>query len=158
ELYIGGSSIARGYLNKPELTAEKFINNPFQSEREAENNSNNLLYRTGDLVKWLPDGNLQYVGRNDFQVKIRGHRIELTEIENTISGYKGIFQSIALIKENANNKYLIVFYTSDSPFSEEDLLKHCCNFLPDYMIPNSFVHLNCFPLTSNGKIDRHALL
>jgi acyl-coenzyme A synthetase/AMP-(fatty) acid ligase len=96
ELYIGGVGLARGYLNRPELTAEKFIANPFRSELERVESKNTRLYKTGDLVRWLPDGNLEYIGRNDFQVKIRGYRIELGEIESILSTYAGISQSVVI--------------------------------------------------------------
>ena len=88
ELYIGGDGVARGYLNRPELTAERFIKNPFQTEEEKQKNRNGRLYKTGDVVRMLPDGNIEYIGRNDFQVKIRGYRIELGEIENRIQGFQ----------------------------------------------------------------------
>ena len=99
ELYLGGVGLARGYLNKTKMTAEKFIKNPFQSEVDKDLKKNDRLYKTGDLVRWLPDGSIEYIGRNDFQIKLHGYRIELEEIENMLSSYEGIKQSIALLKE-----------------------------------------------------------
>ena len=119
ELYVGGDGLAQGYLNLPELTAEKFIINPFTTKKAIKQRRNKKLYKTGDLVKWLSDGNLEYIGRNDFQVKIRGYRIELGEIENILLSYGGIKQSVVLAKERANqrnlvdNKYLIGYYVKD---------------------------------------------
>ena len=91
--------LARGYLNNPDLTAKRFISNPFQSKKEKECNKNSRIYKTGDLVRWLPDGNLEYIGRNDFQVKIRGFRIELGEIESVLSRYIGVKQAVVLAKK-----------------------------------------------------------
>jgi amino acid adenylation domain-containing protein/non-ribosomal peptide synthase protein (TIGR01720 family) len=164
ELYVGGIGLARGYLNKPDLTAERFIANPYQTREEAENGENSRLYKTGDLVRWLPDGNLEYIGRNDFQVKIRGYRIELEEIENVLSSYEGIRQSIVLVKEHVDsagnltgNKYLIGYYLSKIKLSEEHILAYLQSKLPDYMVPTRLVHLEKFPLTINGKLDKKAL-
>ena len=157
--------VARGYLNKPELTAEKFIVNPFQTEEERSLGKNSRLYKTGDLVRWLPDGNLEYIGRNDFQVKIRGYRIELGEIENVLSAYDGIRQSVVVAKEHTNiegvvssgSKYLVGYYVSDGKLNEEDILNYLQNRLPEYMLPGVLVHLDKLPLTINGKLDRKAL-
>ncbi|MBL8677014.1 MAG: non-ribosomal peptide synthetase, partial [Alphaproteobacteria bacterium] len=162
ELYVGGAGLARGYLNRPELTAERFIPNPFQTEGEKQNNKNPRLYKTGDLARWLPDGNLEYIGRNDFQVKIRGYRIELGEIENVLSSYEGITQSVVLTKEHAKteslgNKYLVGYYVSEDQLNEGSILNYLSNRLPEYMIPSMLVHLNKLPLTFNGKLDRNAL-
>ncbi len=170
ELYVGGSGLARGYLNQPELTEEKFISNPFQTEEErrdkrfGKQGRNARLYKTGDLVRWLPDGNLEYVGRQDFQVKIRGYRIELGEIENALSSYPGIKQSAVLVKERTTSletktgtKYLVGYYVSESPLDEEEILPYLQSKLPEYMIPSALVHLSHFPLTVNGKLDRKSL-
>ena len=160
-LYIGGVGIARGYLNNPKLTNERFIPNPFQSDTEKRENRNARIYKTGDLVRWLPNGELEYIGRNDFQVKIRGFRIELGEIESVLSEYKGVKQVAVLAKENkeTNNKYLVAYYTSDkgNKLGEDDILSHIATKLPDYMIPTAIVHMNKLPLTLNGKLDRKAL-
>ncbi|KAB2835966.1 MAG: AMP-binding protein, partial [Caedimonadaceae bacterium] len=164
ELYIGGVGLARGYLNKPELTAERFISNPFQTAEEKAANKNARLYKTGDLVRWLPDGNLEYIGRNDFQVKIRGYRIELGEIESILSSYAGITQSVVLAKEHKSvegtgtgNKYLVGYYVAENKLNEEEILSYLSSKLPDYMVPSILVHLEKIPLTINGKLDRKAL-
>ncbi|MDP3562589.1 MAG: amino acid adenylation domain-containing protein, partial [Legionellaceae bacterium] len=141
ELYIGGVGLARGYLNQPELTKERFIPNPFGAGR---------LYKTGDLVRWLADGNLEYIGRNDFQVKIRGYRIELGEIEHVLALHPDIKQSVVL----AHDAKLIAYYVGQTKEPLEDYLR---SKLPDYMIPSIFIAIESFPLTINGKLDRAAL-
>ncbi|MDD9337855.1 MAG: amino acid adenylation domain-containing protein [Rickettsiaceae bacterium] len=162
ELYIGGAGLARGYLNRPDLTAEKFIVNPFQSTAEKKLEKNARLYKTGDLVRWLADGNLEYIGRNDFQVKIRGYRIELEEIESVLSSYEGITQSVVLAKEQQGvgelgSKYLAGYYVSESKLNEEAILNYLQARLLEYMIPAILVHLERLPLTINGKLDRKSL-
>lgn len=164
ELYIGGVGLARGYLNQHELTAEKFIVNPFQTEEEQKLGKNGKLYKTGDLVRWIPDGNLEYIGRNDFQVKIRGYRIELGEIESIISSYNEVVQSVVLAKEHKNvvgevtgNKYLVGYYVSKARLDEDGILSYLQTRLPEYMVPSILVHLEKLPLTINGKSDRKAL-
>jgi amino acid adenylation domain-containing protein/non-ribosomal peptide synthase protein (TIGR01720 family) len=162
ELHIGGSGLARGYLNKPELTEQKFIQNPFQTEEEKKKDKNSRIYKTGDLVRWLPDGNIDYIGRNDFQVKIRGFRIELEEIETVLLEYEGIKQAVVLAKERKkdNNeiiKYLIGYYVSDNKLNEDLLMNHLKQKLTDYMIPSILIHLDKLPLTVNGKLDTKSL-
>ncbi|HJK86029.1 MAG TPA: amino acid adenylation domain-containing protein [Candidatus Megaira endosymbiont of Stentor roeselii] len=172
ELYVSGVGLAQGYLNKPDLTAEKFIANPFRIQGEINFNWTSRLYKTGDLVRYLPDGNIEYIGRSDFQVKIRGYRIELEEIENTISSYCGIKQSVVIAKEysynqsltsikdavsSTSNKLLIGYYVSDIKLKEEDILSYLKSKLPEYMIPNVLVHLQELPLTINGKLNRELL-
>ncbi|RMZ60274.1 amino acid adenylation domain-containing protein, partial [Chryseobacterium nematophagum] len=158
ELYIGGVGVSRGYLNLAELTDERFVVNPFQSEDEKEIGYNSRIYKTGDLVRFLPDGNLQYIGRNDFQVKIRGYRIELGEIENVLLSYAGIRQGVVLAKEQGSGiKYLVGYYVSDAAVNHEDLSMHLSGHLPDYMVPSVYVHLEELPLTLNGKLDRRSL-
>jgi len=160
ELYIGGVGLARGYLNQPELTKERFIPNPFQSEEDRVSNRNARLYKTGDLVRWLPDGNLEYIGRNDFQVKIRGYRIELGEIESVLSRHSEVSQSVVLARsknDDSSGHYLVGYYVSDNPISEETLFNYLQTCLPDYMVPSALVHLERLPLTINGKLDRKAL-
>ncbi|REC69945.1 hypothetical protein DRF57_22760, partial [Chryseobacterium rhizosphaerae] len=158
ELYIGGAGIARGYLNRPDLTEERFILNPFQTEDQKTGGQNERLYKTGDLVRWLANGELEYIGRNDFQVKIRGYRIELGEIENTLLHYPGVRQVAVLAKENkAGLKYLAGYYVSDSVIDSNLLSEHLSASLPEYMIPGAFVHLTALPLTINGKLDRKQL-
>lgn len=152
ELYIGGIGLARGYLNRPDLTAEKFIANIFQPGTR--------LYKTGDLARWLPEGILEYVGRNDSQIKMRGYRIELGEIEEILNSYKGITQSIVVVKKDDNKpdkQYLVGYYVSDSILDEHDIYIYLKSKLPEYMIPSVLMHLNKIPLTVNGKLDRKAL-
>ncbi len=161
ELYIGGDGLARGYLNRPELTAEKFISNPFQTEEDKKKNRNNRLYKTGDVVRMLPDGNIEYIGRNDFQVKIRGYRIELGEIENRIQGWKNgevIQQVVVLLNEKGDNKYLVGYFVAREQIDVEELRSYLSKQLPEYMVPTGLVQIEQMPLTVNGKLDRKALL
>jgi amino acid adenylation domain-containing protein len=155
ELYIGGAGVARGYLNRPELTAERFISNPFSDQPEAR------LYKTGDLARYLPNGDIEYLGRIDYQVKIRGFRIELGEIETALAQYPGVEQAVVLAREdNPGLQRLVAYVVPDEqvthPKSSElrDFLK---KQLPDYMVPSAFVLLSALPLTPNGKVDRRAL-
>ncbi|MFD1260465.1 non-ribosomal peptide synthetase [Entomomonas asaccharolytica] len=158
ELYIGGAGVGRGYLNNPEMTNKVFINNPFQTDQEKAEDYNSRLYKTGDLVRYLADGNIEYIGRNDFQVKIRGFRIELGEIEARLSNYSGIKQTIVLaLDNNIGNKYLAAYYMADEAFDSNDLLNYLQQFLPDYMLPAVFIHMHAFPITSNGKANLRAL-
>lgn len=169
ELYIGGAGIARGYLNQPELTLERFIPNPFQTVQERLDGNNARLYKTGDLVRYLRDGNIEYIGRNDFQVKIRGYRIELGEVESNLLNYPEIKQAVVLAKENNSrntsessilsngNKYLIGYYVSDKELHNDSILSYLAAHLPDYMVPSVLVYLERLPLTINGKLDRKAL-
>jgi amino acid adenylation domain-containing protein len=162
ELYIGGASIARGYLNNKELTAERFITNPFATETDKAKGLTRL-YKTGDLVRWLSDGNLEYVGRNDDQVKIRGYRIELGEIENALAQIAGIEQSCVLAKErkteSGSTKYLVGYYVLDTAkiLTQEVIQEKLSTVLPEYMVPTAFVAMDSFPLTINGKLDKRAL-
>ncbi|WP_347217489.1 amino acid adenylation domain-containing protein [Chryseobacterium sp.] len=158
ELYIGGAGVARGYLNSPELTNERFIGNPFQTREQKGDHYNERIYKTGDLVRYLPDGNIEYIGRNDFQVKIRGYRIELGEIEVKILQYPGVKQTLVLAKENSNGmKYLVGYYVADSAVEPAVISEFMLKSLPDYMVPDIFIHLEHLPLTINGKIDRRSL-
>lgn len=164
ELYIGGDGLARGYLNQTQLTKERFIINPFQTEVEKNTNRNSRLYKTGDLVRWLPNGHLEYITRNDFQVKIRGYRIELGEIENTLARYPKIKQAVVLAKDGidstgkpTSDKYLVAYYVTESKLDELKLQEYLAAQLPEYMVPSVFMHLNKLPLTINGKLDRKAL-
>ncbi|MDP3705102.1 MAG: amino acid adenylation domain-containing protein [Legionellaceae bacterium] len=158
ELYIGGAGVGRGYLNQPELTQISFIDNPFIDKIEEEDNK---LYKTGDLARWLPNGELAYIGRKDRQVKLRGYRIELVEVEQVLSTHPLIQQSIALLisKENLSDIHqtLIACYVSNEPLVHEELLSYLVQYLPEYMLPSSFLHMTSFPLTSHGKIDRKAM-
>jgi D-alanine--poly(phosphoribitol) ligase subunit 1 len=150
ELCIAGIGLARGYLNNAKLTDEKFTGNPV--------NPGERIYRTGDVARWLPDGNIEYLGREDHQVKIRGLRIELGEIENTIREYPGITDCVALVKKYSENIILIIAYVVCKSDLEVECLKHHVKkHLPDYMIPNHFEKIDEMPLTASGKADRNAL-
>jgi amino acid adenylation domain-containing protein len=162
ELYMGGDGLSLGYLNLPELIAARFIRNPFQTEVEKVNNKNARLYKTGDLVYYHEDGSIEYIGRNDFQIKIRGFRVELAEIENRLLAYSGIRYAIVVAKEiagakDSSSKYLLAYYVADEPLNEESIYKYLTNRLPDYMLPHKIVYLRELPLTINGKLDRKAL-
>ncbi|WP_426446147.1 amino acid adenylation domain-containing protein [Paenibacillus sp. S-38] len=150
ELCVGGDGLARGYLNRPELTAEKFIPNPYRTEER--------LYRTGDLARWLPDGNIEFLGRIDHQVKIRGHRIELGEVEAQILKAPSVQETIVLAWDDAEgSRQLAAYYVADAPLSPGELRRFLARELPGYMIPAYFTRLEKMPLTPNGKIDRAAL-
>ncbi len=148
ELCIAGDGVGAGYLNRPELTAEKFIDNPFGKGK---------LYKTGDLSYWREDGNIVYVGRNDFQVKIRGLRIELEEIENAICGVDGISQAVVVVRKNNEGRQLICAFYTGTETEAKDIRSHIGKKLPKYMLPHIFTHLDEMPLTSSGKINRKAL-
>ncbi|MEW9702892.1 amino acid adenylation domain-containing protein [Paenibacillus sp. SI8] len=150
ELCIGGVGLARGYVNKPELTDEKFTDHPFApSER---------LYHTGDLARWLPDGNIEYLGRIDHQVKIRGYRIELSEIEAVMQDYSPIQEAIVIAREDRHgHSFLCAYYTGSSTVPLSSMREHLAALLPDYMVPSIMIQLSEMPLTPNGKIDRKAL-
>ena len=156
ELHIGGAGLARGYLNQPGLTAEKFIENPFASKEDLQKGYDRI-YKTGDLVKWAHDGNLQYIGRNDSQVKIRGYRIELGEIENAFTAINGVKQACVLAKQKEGGKYLVAYYVADPETTESTIFEKLGHSLPDYMVPAVLVPLGQFPLTVNGKLDKKAL-
>ncbi|MCM3126807.1 non-ribosomal peptide synthetase [Paenibacillus provencensis] len=154
ELYIGGDGLAREYLKQPELTKERFISNPFeQGER---------LYRTGDLVRWLPDGNLEFMDRLDRQVKIRGNRIELTEVENKLLELPEIKEAVVTAgRDEQGHSFLAAFLVPDEGVEHDKMhryIRDCLREeLPEYMIPTSIALLDKLPLTANGKVDRHAL-
>lgn len=160
ELYIGGAGLSRGYLNNDILTTTKFINNNFASE-EDKLNGYTRLYKTGDRVRWLPDGNIEYIERNDFQIKIRGYRVELGEIEAVLNKLPQIKQSVVIAKQNQQTKelYLVGYYTKNTSkeLNENIILEKLAAYLPDYMIPNNLMKLESLPLTVNGKLDRKAL-
>lgn len=150
ELVIAGVGLAKEYINNPELTAEKFPSSlRFSDER---------FYRTGDLAKWLPDGNIEFLGRIDFQVKIRGFRIEIGEIESRLSEHESIQNALVLVKGNANaENELVAYYESEADINAGGLKKYLLQHLPEYMIPAYFVKVSKFPVTSNGKIDRKSI-
>ncbi|KYG94634.1 non-ribosomal peptide synthetase, partial [Paenibacillus polymyxa] len=150
ELIVGGDGVGRGYLNRPELTAEKFIKSPFRSGE--------YCYRTGDLVRWRADGVLEYKGRMDEQVKIRGYRIELGEIETRLSTIPGVKESVVTVRQDDHGqKQLCAYFATDSELSASDLRNILSQDLPGYMVPSYFVQLSRLPLTLNGKVDRRAL-
>ncbi|MGA9377368.1 MAG: amino acid adenylation domain-containing protein, partial [Phormidium sp.] len=158
ELHIGGVGLAKGYLNRPELTQEKFIPNPFENSSAIIKDSK--LYKTGDLVRYLPDGNIEYLGRIDNQVKIRGFRIELGEIETLLSQHPQVQAVVAIQREDIpGDKYLVAYIVperSATPTSNE-IRQYLKTLLPEYMVPSAFVILEALPLNSNGKVDRRAL-
>ncbi|MDQ6531236.1 non-ribosomal peptide synthetase, partial [Flavobacterium sp. LHD-85] len=150
KLYVSGSGLARGYLNKPILTDERFIANPFMGGER--------MYDTGDLACWLPEGDIEFLGRKDQQVKLRGYRIELGEIENTILQFSGDIKQVAVeVKENNQEKVLVVYLVSSKYIDRSVLRDFLQNALPDYMVPGFYMFLEKLPLTPNGKIDRKSL-
>ncbi|MBV9385234.1 MAG: amino acid adenylation domain-containing protein, partial [Chroococcidiopsidaceae cyanobacterium CP_BM_ER_R8_30] len=154
ELYIGGDGLARGYLNRPELTTQKFIPHPFSHEPGGR------LYKTGDLVRYLPDGNIEFLGRMDHQVKIRGFRIEPGEIEAVLSQHATVRDTVVLAREDIpGNKQLVAYVVlHKGEASTPSELRRCLKErLPEYMVPSAFVMLETLPLTPNGKVDRQAL-
>ncbi|WP_147466576.1 condensation domain-containing protein, partial [Pseudomonas cichorii] len=151
ELHIGGAGVARGYLNNPQMTAERFFANPFSDDPQAR------LYKTGDLGRWKADGSLEYAGRNDFQVKIRGFRIELGEIESALLACPAVREAVVIAREDNPGENRLVAYVCGESTSAEELRALLLNRLPEYMIPSAFVQLEAMPLTANGKLDRRAL-
>ncbi|BBB56340.1 non-ribosomal peptide synthetase [Candidatus Megaera polyxenophila] len=149
EIYIGGKGLARGYINRADLTAERFIANPFGNGER--------LYKTGDIGRYLYDGNIEYLGRSDEQVKIRGYRIELGEIESNLNEFQGIRQSVVTVKEKNSNKYLIGYCVSDKKLDSAKIISYLESKIPEYMIPKYFVYIDKIPLTINGKLDKSAL-
>lgn len=153
ELYTGGDGLARGYLNRPELTAERFVPHPFS------NDSNARLYKTGDLVRWLPDGSLEFLGRIDQQVKIRGFRVELGEIEAVLGGHPGVRECVVIARQDTSGgKRLVAYVVGQQPApAAGELRQFLHDRLPAYMLPAAFVFLESLPLSPNGKVDRSAL-
>ncbi len=154
ELHIGGDGLARGYFNRPELTAEKFIGNSFSNDPTAR------LYKTGDLVRYLPDGQIEFLGRMDNQVKIRGFRIELGEIESVLRQHAAVLETVVLAREDVPGEKRLAAYVTSAPDrtpAPADLRKFVGERLPDYMIPSAFIVLSVLPLLPNGKVDRRAL-
>ena len=154
EIYVGGAGLARGYLDQPELTAERFIPNPYGD------GPGSRLYKTGDLARYLPDGNLDFLGRIDHQVKIRGYRIEPEEIEIVLGEHPAVRQAAVLAREyRAGDKHLVAYVvrSSSTAAAPGELRSYLKAKLPDYMVPSAFVFLECLPLTPNGKVDRRAL-
>jgi len=154
ELHIGGVQVGLGYHNRPELTAEGFIPDPFSRSPEAR------LYKTGDLCRWLPDGNIEYLGRMDFQVKVRGFRVELGEIEAVLTEHEKVARAVVVFREERPADMRLVAYFVPAPgptVTITELRQHLRMKLPDYMIPQHFVRLDALPMTPSGKVDRRAL-
>jgi amino acid adenylation domain-containing protein len=154
EIYIAGAGVTRGYLNRPQLTAERFLKDPFAGKPDAR------MYRTGDLGRWLEDGNIEYRGRNDFQVKVRGVRIELGEIEARLLEHAGVREAIVMAREDKHGEQHLVAYYTPSPGATpdaEELRKHLGDKLTEHMVPRVYVSLDRLPLTASGKLDRKAL-
>ncbi|KAF9957815.1 hypothetical protein BGZ65_001860, partial [Modicella reniformis] len=152
ELYIGGVGVARGYLNRQEMTAKVFLQDPFAGDSSAR------MYKTGDMARYLPDGNIVFLGRNDHQVKIRGFRIELGEIEARLTDHPAVNKAVVIATYNGNDKRLVAYVVAEPDDRLVDTLRtHLASSLPDYMIPAAIVRLNALPLNSNGKLDRNAL-
>jgi amino acid adenylation domain-containing protein/thioester reductase-like protein len=154
ELYVGGVGLARGYLNRPDLTVERFIVNPFSDD------PSDRLYKTGDVVRWCEEGNLEYIGRSDFQVQIRGFRVELGEIDEILHQYSAIKQvAVAAVGDDINKK-LVAYFTLQHVGEElviDELKKYLHTKLPDYMIPSAFIKIDKMPLSLSGKVDKKAL-
>ena len=154
EIHIGGAGVGRGYLNRPELTAERFVPNPFSSD------SNARLYKTGDLARLLPDGQIAFVGRIDDQVKIRGYRIEPNEITRALNRHPMVQASLVLAREDTPGEKRLVAYVVPTPearLRDKDLRQFLSSQLPDFMVPAIFVRIDSMPLNSSGKIDRGSI-
>jgi acyl carrier protein len=153
EMYVGGEGLARGYLNQPALTAQRFIPDPFSGEPSAR------LYRTGDLARHLPGGDIEYLGRLDHQVKIRGYRVELGEIEAVLSRHPAVREAVVLARDVGGEQSLVAYLVchGETNPTVTELRVFVQSLLPDYMVPSSYVFLDSLPLTTNGKVDRKAL-
>ncbi len=151
EICIGGLGLARGYQNRPELTKDKFVSNPFDP--------NQRMYKTGDLGRWLHDGNIEFIGRVDDQIKIRGYRIEVNEIEQCMLEHESVDSAVLLVKQDdLQNDYLALYFTASKELTSKELSTFVSLSLPKYMVPNVFYQLEQMPITSNGKIDKKTLL
>ena len=150
KLYLSGAGVTKGYLNQPELTSEKFIANPFAASEK--------MYDTGDIAKWMSDGNLAFLGRKDHQVKLRGYRIEPGEIEHAILSFSDeISQTVVAVKDHNNEQVLVAYYTENNPIDKSHLSQFLETILPSYTIPGYFICIKKIPLTPNGKVDKNAL-
>ena len=152
EIHIGGAGVARGYLNNPELTADRFLKDPFAADAHAR------MYRTGDVGRWLRDGNIEYLGRSDAQVKIRGYRIELGEIEAQLRMHAQVREVAVVAREDeGREKRLVAYVTMTGPTSAKELREFLRSRIPEYMVPSAYMVLESLPMTPNGKVDRRAL-
>jgi hypothetical protein len=147
EICIGGAGVARGYLNAPEATAQKFVRDPFRSDSR--------MYRTGDLGRWLPNGDIEFLGRRDHQVKIRGYRIELGEIEAVMAAHPAVRESAAIVQSDKLSGYAVI--DPDSGLTVADFRHYLREKLPDYMVPTALMFLDALPRTPSGKVDRKSL-
>ncbi|MYV89745.1 non-ribosomal peptide synthetase, partial [Streptomyces sp. SID1034] len=152
ELYVGGTGVARGYADRPELTAEKFVPDPFAG-------GGRRLYRTGDLVRWLPGGHVEFLGRTDHQVKIRGYRVEPGEAQAVLADHPGVREAVVIARTDgvAPVRLAGYFVPACNPIGAAELASYCAELLPDYLVPSSFTALEAIPLNANGKLDRAAL-
>jgi acyl-coenzyme A synthetase/AMP-(fatty) acid ligase len=154
EIYVGGAGLARGYLNRPDLTLERFVPDPFSHQPGAR------LYKTGDLARYMPDGNLEFLGRADLQVKVRGCRIELGEIEAALSCHPAVRESVVVARRDAEGDTRLIAYVipgQEPAAVPAELRNFLKEKLPAYMLPSAFVLLDALPLTPNGKVDRRRL-
>jgi acyl carrier protein len=155
ELHIGGACLARGYLYRPELTAERFVGNPFADPGEDER-----LYKTGDSVRWMESGEIEFIGREDFQLKVRGFRVEPGEIEALLRKHPSVGRCVVVARSDAESRRLVAYYTpkaSAPPAGADELEAYLAESLPDYMVPSAFVRLDELPQGPSGKLDRGAL-
>ncbi|SMO63679.1 amino acid adenylation domain-containing protein [Melghirimyces algeriensis] len=150
ELYIGGEGVAQGYLNRPDLTAERFLPNPFSGKGR--------MYRTGDLVRYLSDGTVEYLGRIDHQVKVRGYRIELPEIETVLQRHPAVHQAVVIAHGDETGEKRLIAYLEGKALPADRMIRdYCLTQLPEYMVPSAYIEMESLPLTPNGKVDRRAL-
>ena len=150
ELYLSGAGVGRGYLHLPAATAERFVDDPFWPGRR--------MYRTGDLARWRSDGQLEFIGRTDHQVKVRGFRIELGEVESTLAQHRAVQDVVVIAREDVpGDQRLVAYYTGEQAPGADELHHHAVQHLPAYMVPSAYVHLTALPLSRNGKLDRKAL-
>ncbi|MCW5588096.1 MAG: amino acid adenylation domain-containing protein [Legionellales bacterium] len=157
EIHVAGYGVSPGYMNREDLTKERFIKNPYYSEWHQSENIYAILYKTGDLAKWDKDGILEFVGRRDFQVKVRGYRIELAEIETILSQFPKLEQCVVIYLNHKDEQLLVAYYVAKEEIPDQTIVQYLFTQLPEYMIPSVYVYLKQMPLTYNGKIDRALL-